>query len=112
MSLYTQPSGSVKGWCELSPLSLLVSLSLSSWGREGWEEEALILRDVGLKRRLALETREGEEGEEEEGSSVGRGREIRERDEPGVRTRRRHSGSTHFQVAVRLMVDFGSGAGR
>lgn len=70
----------------------------------------MILRDVGLKRRLALEAREGEEGEE--GSSVGREREIRERDEPGVRTRRRHSGSSHFQVAVRLMANFASGAGR
>lgn len=76
------------------------------------EEESLNLLAAALRRRLPLDVAE-EEGVRVEGSSMAGGaRSIREREEPSLRTRRRHSGSSHFQIAVRLILDLASGEGR
>jgi hypothetical protein len=73
------------------------------------EEDSLNLFAAALRKRLPLD----EEGVIGEDSSMeGGARSIRERDEPSLRTRRRHSGSSHFHTAERLILDLRSGEGR
>lgn len=81
------------------------------WGEE--VEDSLNLIAAALRRRLPpLEVAEEEGLRGEESSMAGGGRSIREREVPSFRMRSLHSGSSHFQIAVRLILDLASGEGR